>query len=91
LRPQTGHLSFQFRDPPAGLLRFQTPLLAAFGHCGDLILEPLDGGFEVMVFFLPAIAALAEEPDQGTGPAGVLGASLFSVQFGGSVHATVLL
>src|SRR3954452_17228986 len=91
LRPQTGHLSFQFRDLLAGLLRFQAPLLAALGHCGDLILEPLDGGSEVLVFLLPAIAALAEGPDQGTGSASIVVARRFPGQFGGGVHANVPL
>jgi hypothetical protein len=84
-------LSFQGRGSLASLLGLQTPLLAAFGHCGDLILEPLDSGLKVLMLALPSIAAFSKEPDQGTGSAGVILASQRPGQFGGGIHASVLL
>ena len=77
--------------PLAGLLGIQTPLLAAFGHRGDLILEPFDSGLKVLMLALPSIAAFSKEPDQGTGPAGVILASGCPSQFDGGIDANVPL
>src|SRR5262249_52377806 len=74
----------------ADLLGLGAPALAALGQVGDAVLVGLLGGLEVLVLAPPAVAALAEEPDQGAGPALVALRGRVGDRLGGSVHASVL-
>src|SRR4051794_9140469 len=90
LRPQRGVLGLQGSHSLARPLGLGPPLLAALGDGGDLVLEAFDLGLEVPVLTLPAIAALAEGPDQGPGSALVALTSRGGVGFRGVIHAPVL-
>src|SRR5439155_18684195 len=90
LPPQHGVLGFQSGHLLARTLGFVPPLRAALGDSGDLVLEAFDGGLEVLVLALPAIAAFSEEPDQGPGSALVVLTSRNGVGFRGGIHASAL-
>src|SRR5208337_519366 len=79
-----------------GLLGLESPLLAALGEVGHLVLELLEGGLEGLMLALPKVPALAEEPNQRARSApAVLGCPLWSpsrrLAGKGSVHACLLL
>src|SRR5262249_33642227 len=60
------------------------------GQVGDAVLIALLGGLEVLILPLPAVAALAEEPDQGAGATLVVLRGRGRGHLGGGVHASVL-
>ena len=66
-RPQVGHLGLQFGGAAAGPLGLGPPVVAAPGEVGRPILLALQRVLGVPALGLPLVAALAEEPDQGTG------------------------
>src|SRR5208282_5321664 len=79
-----------------GLLGLESPLLAALGEVGHLVLELLEGDLEGLMLALPKVPALAEEPNQRARSApAVLGCPLWSpsrrLAGKGSVHACLLL
>src|SRR5208337_3211706 len=79
-----------------GLLGLESPLLAALGEVGHLVLELLEGGLEGLMLALPKVPALAVEPNQRARSApAVLGCPLWSpsrrLAGKGSVHACLLL
>src|SRR5262249_58450957 len=88
--PQCGVLRLQLGDAQEGLVGLEAPRRTALGQRGELILEPLDGGFEIVVLFLPAIPAFSEEPHQGTTPAGELLVRRVRRGVRGSIHALLL-
>src|SRR5262249_14599497 len=88
--PQCGVLRLQLGDAQEGLVGLEAPRRTALGQRGELILEPLDGGFEIVVLFLPAIPAFSEEPHQGTTPAGELLLRRVPRGVRGSIHALLL-
>src|SRR5271157_4346956 len=78
------------------LLGLESPLLAALGEVGHLVLELLEGGLEGLMLALPKVPALAVEPNQRARSApAVLGCPLWSpsrrLAGKGSVHACLLL